>query len=102
MVVLCAVAGASDGDDDLAPGVACFERPHGLGDLAQRVGPADARGELAGSWRPPSRPHTTFPQTRRYGSSPARPATTNGPRATDQPISTLASNGVVGMFGLPE
>ena len=48
MVVLCAVAGASDGDDDLAPGVACFERPHGLGDLTQRVGPADARGELAG------------------------------------------------------
>ena len=29
------------------------------------------------SWRPPSRPHTTFPQTRGYGSSPARPATTS-------------------------
>ena len=29
------------------------------------------------SWRPPSRPHTTFPQTRRYGSSPARAATTS-------------------------
>jgi len=29
------------------------------------------------SWRPPSRPHTTFPQTRRYGSSPDRPATTS-------------------------
>ena len=27
------------------------------------------------SWQPPSRPHTTFPQTRRYGSSPDRPAT---------------------------
>ena len=45
---LCAVVGASDGDDDLAASVACFERPHGLGDLTQRVGPADARGELAG------------------------------------------------------
>jgi TniQ len=29
------------------------------------------------SWRPPSRPHTTFPQTRRYGSNPDRPATTS-------------------------
>jgi hypothetical protein len=29
------------------------------------------------SWQPPSRPHTTFPQTRRYGSSPARAATTS-------------------------
>jgi hypothetical protein len=46
--VVCAVAGASDGDDDLAASVARFERPHGLGDLTQRVGPADARGELAG------------------------------------------------------
>ena len=27
------------------------------------------------SWRPPSLPHTTFPQTRGYGSSPGRPAT---------------------------
>jgi hypothetical protein len=38
----------SHGDDDLAAGVACFERPHGLGDLPQRVGPADAWPELAG------------------------------------------------------
>ena len=29
------------------------------------------------SWQPPSRPHTTFPQTRRYRSSPDRPATTS-------------------------
>jgi hypothetical protein len=29
------------------------------------------------SWRPPNRPHTTFPQTRRYRSSPARAATTS-------------------------
>ena len=29
------------------------------------------------SWRPPSRPHTTFPQTRRYLSSPASAATTS-------------------------
>ena len=29
------------------------------------------------SWRPPSRPQTTFPQTRRYGSGPARPAMTS-------------------------
>jgi hypothetical protein len=29
------------------------------------------------SWRPPSLPHTTFPQTRGYRSSPARPATTS-------------------------
>ena len=29
------------------------------------------------SWQPPSRPHTTFPQTRRYGSSPDRAATTS-------------------------
>ena len=29
------------------------------------------------SWRPPSLPHTTFPQTRRYGSGPARAATTS-------------------------
>jgi len=27
------------------------------------------------SWRPPSLPHTTFPQTRGYGSSGASPAT---------------------------
>ena len=29
------------------------------------------------SWRPPSRPHTTFPRTRRYGHGPARAATTS-------------------------
>jgi TniQ len=29
------------------------------------------------SWRPPSLPHTTFPQTRGYRSSPARPAATS-------------------------
>jgi hypothetical protein len=29
------------------------------------------------SGRPPSRPHTTFPQTRRYGHGPARAATTS-------------------------
>ncbi len=29
------------------------------------------------SWRPPSQPHTTFTQTRAYGSGPARPATTS-------------------------
>jgi hypothetical protein len=29
------------------------------------------------SWQPPSRPHTTFPQTRRYGHGPARAATTS-------------------------
>src|SRR5918992_5163877 len=38
----------SHGDDDLAAGVARFERPHGLGGLAQRVDPADERPELAG------------------------------------------------------
>jgi len=44
--------------------------------------PADTGDAIAhwmkyDSWRPPSRPHTTFPQTRRYGSSPARTATTS-------------------------
>jgi hypothetical protein len=29
------------------------------------------------SWRSPSRPHTTFPQTRGYGYGPDRPATTS-------------------------
>jgi hypothetical protein len=29
------------------------------------------------SWQPPSRPHSTFPQTRRYGHGPDRPATTS-------------------------
>ena len=29
------------------------------------------------SWQPPSRPHTTFPQTRRYGHGPDGPATTS-------------------------
>jgi len=29
------------------------------------------------SWQPRSRPHTTFPQTRRYGHGPARAATTS-------------------------
>jgi hypothetical protein len=28
-------------------------------------------------WQPPSRPHTTFPQTRQYGHGPARAATTS-------------------------
>ena len=43
---LCAVG--SHGDDDLAAGVARLERSHGLGSLAQWVGPADERLELAG------------------------------------------------------
>ena len=50
-----AAAGASDGDDDLAASVARFERPHGLGDLTQRVGPADPRGELDGLEQLPPR-----------------------------------------------
>jgi hypothetical protein len=55
--------------------------------LGQRLGrpgyqPADTADPIAhwmkyDSWQPPSRPHTTFPQTRRYGSSPARAATTS-------------------------
>jgi len=55
--------------------------------IGQRLGwpgyqPADTADAIAhwmkyDSWRPPSRPHTTFPQTRRYGSSPARAATTS-------------------------
>ena len=46
----------------------------------QPAGTADAIAHWMkyDSWRPPSRPHTTFPQTRRYGSSPDRPATTSG------------------------
>jgi len=49
--------------------------------IGQRLGrpgyqPADTADAIAhwmkyDSWQPPSRPHTTFPQTRRYGSSPA-------------------------------
>ena len=55
--------------------------------IGQRLGrpgyqPADTADAIAhwmkyDSWQPPSRPHTTFPQTRRYGSSPARAATTS-------------------------
>ena len=41
--------GVSHGDGDLAPASAALDHlPHGLGDLAQRVGPADDWGELAG------------------------------------------------------
>jgi hypothetical protein len=53
-----------------------------IGQLLGRPGyqPADIGDPIAhwmtyDSWRPPSRPHTTFPQTRAYGSP--RPATTN-------------------------
>ena len=39
---------ASDGDDELSSGVPLLQLPDGFGDLAQGVGPADDRGELAG------------------------------------------------------
>ena len=51
--------------------------------IGQRLGPAAGTGDPIAhwmkydSWRPPSRPHTTFPQTRRYGYGPARSATTS-------------------------
>ena len=55
--------------------------------IGQRLGrpgyqPQDTSDPIAhwmtyDSWQPPSRPHTTFPQTRPYGSSPARAATTS-------------------------
>ena len=38
---------ASDGDDELAAAVALDQLADGLGDLGQRVGPADGRGDLA-------------------------------------------------------
>jgi hypothetical protein len=40
--------GASDGDDELAAGVAVLHLPDGLGGLAQRVGLVDDRRHLAG------------------------------------------------------
>jgi hypothetical protein len=45
----------------------------------QPAGTADAIAHWMkyDSWQPPGRPHTTFPQTRRYLSSPARAATTS-------------------------
>jgi hypothetical protein len=45
--VVRAVVG-SDGDDELAASVACFELPDGLGDLGQREGSVDEWRELAG------------------------------------------------------
>jgi hypothetical protein len=55
--------------------------------IGQRLGrpgyqPADIADPIAhwmtyDSWRPPSVPYTTFPQTRGYRSSPGRPATTS-------------------------
>jgi len=55
--------------------------------IGQRLGrpgyrPADTGDAIAhwmkyDSWRPPSRPHTTFPQTRGYGYGPDRPVTTS-------------------------
>jgi hypothetical protein len=55
--------------------------------IGQRLGrpgyqPADTSDPIAhwmkyDSWQSPSRPHTTFPQTRRYGHGPARPVTTS-------------------------
>jgi len=45
--VICALVGLH-GDDNLAASLACFQRPHGLGNLAQRIGPADEWPELAG------------------------------------------------------
>ena len=67
--------------------------------IGQRLGrpgyqPADTADAIAhwmkyDSWRPPSRPHTTFPQTRRYGSGPDRPTTTNGQSLQRHERSTL-------------
>ena len=58
-----------------------------IAEIGQRLGwpgyqPADTADAIAhwmkyDSWRPPSQPHSTFPQTRGYGSSPERPATTS-------------------------
>jgi hypothetical protein len=45
--VICTVIGLH-GDDDLAASLACYQRPHSLGDLAQRVSPPDEWPELAG------------------------------------------------------
>ena len=47
------------------------------GYLPPSTGDAIAHWMKHHSWRPPSLPHTTFPQTRGYRSSPARPATTS-------------------------
>jgi hypothetical protein len=70
-----------------------------LAEIGQRLGrpgyqPAGTSDPIAhwmtyDSWHPPSRPHTTFPQTRRYGSGPDRPATTNGQSLQRHERSTL-------------
>src|SRR5262249_43002426 len=48
-------------------------QPHGIDDPI-------AHWMTYDSWRPPSRPHTTFPQTRAYGSVPPAPTHPTRPK----------------------